>query len=353
MKLVQTQERTAPLETQTPQPNQATPPKSIAPKPTRRIPFWASASVAINGLLLLSISLMYWQPELMGIRPSVPAIAETTEPIAEAETPAVENAREQLSYDEWLKVLAKEAKAAATNKPERLTVLLGDSLSLWFPPELLPANRNWLNQGISGENAPGLLKRLNLLDEVQPQTIFLMVGINDLIKGATDEQILGTYREIIKTLKEKHPKAEIVMQSVLPHGGDRLTVEDRVQVAKVSNERIHQFNQKLRTLSGENEVFFLNLEPLFTDGDGLLRADLSTDGLHLDEPGYLAWRSGLQVFEQLLLKQPEAKTAAKPTDAAPTAEIPAPDAEVKPAEAEAAPTADAEAKPTEAETKTE
>jgi lysophospholipase L1-like esterase len=348
MKLVQTQERTAPLETQPPQPNQATPPQSTAPKTTRRIPFWASASVAINGLLLLSISLMYWQPELMGIQPSVSAIAETTEAIAEEETPtAAETDRAQLSYEEWLKVLAKEAKAAATNKPERLTVLLGDSLSLWFPPELLPANRNWLNQGISGENAPGLLKRLNLLDEVQPQTIFLMVGINDLIKGATDEQILGTYREIIKSLKEKHPKTEIVMQSVLPHGGDRLTVEDREQVAKVSNERIHQFNQKLRTLSGENEVFFLNLEPLFTDGDGLLRADLSTDGLHLDEPGYLAWRSGIQVFEQLLLKQPEAKTAAKPTEAVPTAESPAPESEAKPAEPEVAPTAEVEAKPTE------
>jgi lysophospholipase L1-like esterase len=348
MKLVQTQERTAPLETQTPQPNQATP-----PKPTRRIPFWASASVAINGLLLLSISLMYWQPELMGIQPSAPAIAEETADTIAEEATAVENDRSQLSYDEWLKVLEKEAKAAATNKPDRLTVLLGDSLSLWFPPELLPSNRSWLNQGISGENAPGLLKRLKLLDEVQPQTIFLMVGINDLIKGATDEQILGTYREIIKTLQEKHPKTELVMQSVLPHGGDRLAVEDREQVAKVSNERIHQFNQKLRTLSGENEVFFLNLEPLFTDGDGLLRADLSTDGLHLDEPGYLAWRSGIQVFEQLLLKQPEAKTAAKPTGeaTAPTGE--SPEATANPAETESDPPTAAEANPAEAETKPE
>jgi lysophospholipase L1-like esterase len=178
---------------------------------------------------------------------------------------------------------------------------------------------------------------LKFLDEVQPQTILLMVGINDLIKGQSDEQVLDNYRQILQTLKQKHPKTELVVQSILPHGADRLAVEDREQVAKISNERIFQLNQKLSTLASENEVYFLNLYPLFADEDGLLRQDLSTDGLHLSEQGYLAWRSGMQVFDQLLLKQPEPKTAVVPTDGNKATEpkVPetdAPTAEVKPQE---------------------
>jgi lysophospholipase L1-like esterase len=302
---VPTQEKRAP-EAQTP--------KAPMPVAGRRIPFWASASVAINGLLMLSISLLYWKPVLMGVpMPASTIDAAVVEEVADA-TQATDAAKnyKQLSYGEWLKLLEKEAKAVAVTAPDRLTVLLGDSLSLWFPPELLPGQRTWLNQGISGENSVGLLKRLNLLDELKPQTILVMVGVNDLIKGSSDEVVLENYKQILQALKQKHPKSEIVVQSLLPHGGDRLTVDDREAVAKVANERIYKFNQKLSGLTSELEVSFLNLYPLFVDSDGLLTEAFSTDGLHLNQQGYQTWRSAIQMFDQLLLKQPEPKIAASP-----------------------------------------
>jgi lysophospholipase L1-like esterase len=208
-------------------------------------------------------------------------------------------------------VLGKEAKAVAQHPPDRLTVLLGDSLSLWFPPELLPADRAWLNQGISGESAIGLNKRLNLLDGLEPQTILVMVGVNDLFKGAPDAQLVQSLKQLVQTLKQQHPKSELVLQSLLPHSDGTMTIADRDLVLKVSNERIYQLNQKIKAVAAEAEVQYLDLYPLFVDGDGLLRAELSTDGLHLNRQGYLVWRSALQTFSQLALKQPEPK-AAKP-----------------------------------------
>jgi lysophospholipase L1-like esterase len=299
----------------------ATEPTAVA-KPRRRIPAWAAFSVAANGLLLLSISLLYWKPHLLNLaRPepevsvveasSIPESAETTPP------------QSQYTYGQWLEVLGKEAGAMAKAKPEHLTVLLGDSLSLWFPSEMLPSDRVWLNQGMSGENSAGLLKRLKLLDELQPETIVVMVGINDLIKGTSDEQILDNYRQIIKELKEKHPKTAIVVQSVLPHGGDRVGTIDREQVLQLSNERIYQFNQKLGGLTAETEVHFLNLHPLFTDGDGLMQADLSTDGLHLKRQGYFVWRSAFQLFSQLLLPKISPATAQAVPEAVPPEAVPA------------------------------
>lgn len=268
-----------------------------------RTPFWASFSVALSGFLLLGISIAYWKPQLFGFTP-----ASTTTPMTEPvsapdETVDVDS---QVPYEAWLDILAKEAKAIAATNPQRLTVLLGDSLTLWFPPERLSGDRQWLNQGISGENTSGLLNRLNLLEALQPQTIFVMIGINDLIKGSEDTEVLDHYQKLLEGLKTQQPNAEIVVQSILPHGGDRLTVVDRTQVLQVSNERIVQLNRKLETLAKQQDVEFLNLAPIFTDRDGLLRAELSTDGLHLNSQGYAVWQAAMQTFDQLALKPAEA-----------------------------------------------
>jgi lysophospholipase L1-like esterase len=305
-------------------------------KPVRSVPFWASLSVALNGLLLLAVSIGYWKPDLVGLSGPAPIAVETA-----AETPVEPTPeRQSLPYEQWLDILGKEAKAVAVKNPDRLTVLLGDSLTLWFPPELLTGNRSWLNQGISGENTAGLLKRLNLLDDLKPQTILVMIGVNDLIKGSADESVIANYQKLIDELKARHPKSEIVIQSILPHGGDRLTVDDREQVLKTSNERIVQLNRKLRELATQREVKFFDLHGVFVDREGLLRSDLSTDGLHLNNQGYAAWQSALQVFDQLSLQQPPAiaKGDAAKSDAPKSV---AAEAEAPPVEAEAAPKADA------------
>jgi lysophospholipase L1-like esterase len=336
--LVQTQDKPQAAETPT-----AAPTKTLTAKPRRSVPVWASFSVALNGLLLLAISLGYWKPHLVGLNAPTPI---AVEPVETAAAPIAAEPQ-SLPYSQWLDILGKEAKAVAQKNPDRLTVLLGDSLTLWFPRESLPENRHWLNQGISGESTAGLLKRLNLLDDLKPQTILVMIGVNDLIKGNTDESLITNYQKLIDELKARHPKAEIVLQSILPHGGDRLSVIDREQVLQVANDRITQVNRKLETLATQKAVKFLNLHSLFVDREGLLRSDLSTDGLHLNPQGYATWQTAMQTFDQLSLKQPvapaevkagEAKVdevkpdVAKPDVAAPEAaapEAPAPEAPAK------------------------
>jgi lysophospholipase L1-like esterase len=308
IKRVQTQDK--PQASETPQ-AVAKLEKTVAPsKPVRSVPFWASLSVALNGLLLLAVSIAYWKPDLVGLSGPAPIAVEATAAVPVEASPPPRS----LPYEQWVDILGKEAKAVAAKHPDRLTVLLGDSLTLWFPPELLAGNRTWLNQGISGENTSGLLKRLNLLDDLKPQTILVMVGVNDLIKGNADETLMSNYQKLMDELKARHPKSEVVIQSILPHGGDRLSVDDRETVLQVSNERIVQINRQLRELATQREVKFLDLHAVFVDRDGLLRSDLSTDGLHLNPQGYAVWQSAVQVFDQLELQQPP--IAAAKTDAA-------------------------------------
>jgi lysophospholipase L1-like esterase len=210
--------------------------------------------------------------------------------------------RHKLNYQQWVDILKQEAKVASVNRPQRLTILAGDSLSLWFPFELLPLGRNWLNQGISGETSAGLLKRLDLFKDTQPETIFVMVGINDLIRGLSNDTILQNYWQIMRQLRKMHPKSQIVVQSILPHAEKQATWEGREKLVAIPNSRIRELNQRLEAIAKEEEVRFLNLYPLFADKQGNLRSELSTDGLHLNSGGYLVWSSALELYTQLELE---------------------------------------------------
>lgn len=210
----------------------------------------------------------------------------------------------QLTYKQRVAVLEQSA-LAALNRPQHLTVLAGDSLSDWFPTDLLPPERTWLNQGIAGDTSTGLLKRLHLFDQTQPETIFVMIGINDFLRGVRGETILENQRQIVRHLRRVHPNSQIVVQSILPYSGEGANWERRsLRLLTISNVRIRQLNRQLKVIAATESVKYLDLHPLFTDAQGNLRADLSTDGLHLNSQGYLVWRSALQMYYSQLELEP-------------------------------------------------
>ncbi len=271
-----------------------------------KIPSWAALSLMMNGLLFGSL-LAVWQEqtassELLTSEPLVNASvtdAAITDMVMELPRPA---GGRKLSYQQWVDVLAQEAQSILVKHPEHLTVLLGDSLSLWFPGELMPGRRVWINQSISGEKTQGLLDRLDLLKDNDVESVFLMIGINDLIWGKTDEEIVANYQEIVLRLKEDHPKAQIVVQSILPHGGENSTWESRDKLLALQGDRIVSLNNTLKTIAAENNAYYLDLYPIFVTGDGDLRDDLTTDGLHLNRQGYLVWRSAIALYAELELQ---------------------------------------------------
>jgi lysophospholipase L1-like esterase len=270
----------------------------------KTFPIWAFFSLLTNGVLLLAVVLLIWQqqkltaffggmitsPEQINVNNSRPVV-----------TPDL-GRRHQLTYQQWVDILKQEAKVAADRRPADLTILAGDSLSLWFPAELLPEGKNWLNQGISGETSHGLLKRLNIFDRTQPEVIFVMIGINDLIRGTSDAVILDNHQQIMSYLRRVHPTTEIVVQSILPHGGEQATWQGRDKLLAITNNRIRRLNERLQRISAKKGVKFLDLYPLFTNTQGNLRQEFTTDGLHLNREGYIVWRSALQIYSNIELK---------------------------------------------------
>ncbi|MBF1999978.1 MAG: hypothetical protein IGS38_04605 [Synechococcales cyanobacterium M58_A2018_015] len=272
----------------------------------RLLPSWLRLLFVANGLLSLGLL------GLLLLRQAQPAPSASAQPPAsDLPTPLASTAvtlpqtqagtRRQLTYEAWVNQLQQEARVIAAQSPERLTVLAGDSISLWFPKELLPIERTWLNQGISGETSGGLLKRLDAFADTDPETIFVMIGINDLLRGISEQTVLDNQRQIIRDLAATHPDAQIVVQSILPHA-EESTWEGRDRLLTLPNQQIRDLNRQLETIAREEGAYFLDLYPLFANAAGDLRPELSTDGLHLNAQGYQTWSIALQVFSREVLE---------------------------------------------------
>ncbi len=187
------------------------------------------------------------------------------------------------TYEDWKILLAAEAKAIAqTQGTNHLNVLVGDSLSLWFPEQNLPKTQLWLNQGISGDTTGGILKRLPAISPIRPDKIYIMAGINDLRKGLSDEEILNNHRQIMRHLHNQHPHTEIIVQSILP-----------TRFTAIPNSRIRNLNQQIAIIAQQEKAQYLNIHNLFIDFQGNLQRELTTDGIHLSDRGYQVWQLAL------------------------------------------------------------
>ena len=193
------------------------------------------------------------------------------------------NASQQPTYEQWRTLLTQEARAMEHGQGgNRLTVVVGDSLSLWLPSEWLSTDRFWLNQGISGDTTAGILRRLSTFAQTRPDTIHLMAGINDLKNGATNAEVISNLRQIMGQLHQTHPQAKIIVYSILP-----------TRVANIPSDRIANLNQQIEQTAQQVGIEYLDLQPNFADSDGNLRPELTTDGIHLTPQGYRVWQLAL------------------------------------------------------------
>ncbi len=185
----------------------------------------------------------------------------------------------QPNYEDWVELLQREAKAMARGQGKnRLSVLVGDSLSQWFPAEWGRPQGFWLNQGISGDTTAGILRRLPAFAETRPDVIHLMAGINDLRRNRSPEETIANLSQIVQQLKATHPQAQIFVYSILP-----------TRLQAIPMDRIQRINRALQAIAPQHGATYIDLHSRFSDGQGALKRDFTNDGLHLNWRGYVLW----------------------------------------------------------------
>lgn len=135
-----------------------------------------------------------------------------------------------------------------------------------------------LNRGIGGDMVTGLDKRTGEILAHRPKLVVVMIGVNDILSGNTAKQVLPVYDSLLARLRKGG--AQVIVQPVLC--GTRCSDEQRAELAAT--------NQALPALAVRHGARFLDLRRGFDDAKGVVRSELTWDGLHFTGAGYRAWQ---------------------------------------------------------------
>jgi lysophospholipase L1-like esterase len=215
-----------------------------------------------------------------------------------AELPAVKtrlaNAENRLAdWPQLKRYNEANAKTAPPAKNETRVVFYGDSITdNWsrdgfggfFP------GRPFVNRGISGQTTPQMLIRFRPdVVALKPKVVVILAGTND-IAGNTGPMTLEAIQNNFISLAEMATanKIKVVFASVLPvsdynkrKNGEVIIVTERRPPAK-----IRELNEWLKAYAAGNGYTYLDYFSALADEKGLLRAELSNDGLHPNAKGY-------------------------------------------------------------------
>lgn len=138
------------------------------------------------------------------------------------------------------------------------------------------------------ETPEGKIPLLDAVAQTDCGKIYVMLGVNELGWPGTDD-FTEQYKKLIDRLREDHPEAQIVLQSILP-----VSAKQDAKKSYVNNERIALYNEMIEALAAEKGCYYVNVAEAVAGPDGCLRADWNYDGIHLNPPGCRAWLHYLQ-----------------------------------------------------------
>ena len=184
-----------------------------------------------------------------------------------------------------IKFLNKTADTEPKELGNENYVLLGDSLTDWYPiSEYFPPGTPIVNSGFAGYKTGDLLNDMDkTVYQYNPTKVFIQMGTNDL--NSSDPDIETTYNNIIKVInnvKENRPQAKIYLESIYPVNK---TIENQT-TEKRENADIVELNMRLKRYCSENDVIFLDTYQTLSDDAGNLKSEYTYDGLHLSREGY-------------------------------------------------------------------
>ena len=169
------------------------------------------------------------------------------------------------------------------NNEKYETMMLGDSITDEGQWDELLNNSKVQNRGISGDTTDGVIDRLNSVSKGIKQ-VFIMIGVNDIMRGKEAHEVYANYLKIIQTFKDKNIKVHI--QSTLYIGETRMAN---------FNPKIEELNKKLEKYANENQITFINLNPIFAP-QKVLKKEFTSDDLHLNGTAYKLWTEQIKKY---------------------------------------------------------
>jgi lysophospholipase L1-like esterase len=196
--------------------------------------------------------------------------------------------RAQKTLQDWPalgRYRADNAKVEAPAAGEDRVVFMGDSITdgwgrgrgKFFP------GKPYINRGISGQTTPQMLIRFRPdVIALQPKVVVILAGTND-IAGNTGPSTLEMIEDNLVSMAElaKANGIKVVLSSVMP-----VCDYIRPQTERRPPEKIIALNTWMKTFAEKNGFVYLDYYTPMLDDKGMLKKDLTFDGLHPNDAGY-------------------------------------------------------------------
>jgi lysophospholipase L1-like esterase len=174
--------------------------------------------------------------------------------------------------------------------PSRV-VFFGDSITyLWKLQKSFPT-RNYINRGIGGQTSADMLVRFreDVID-LHPKTVVILAGINDFFwrteRSDSDEQTLANLEandQTMAELAELH-HIRLAFVSILPVHNYGYSA--KITYARIPKGVVVRANEWLKGLCAQHGYQYIDYYSAMVDDHGMLREELSDDGIHPNQAGY-------------------------------------------------------------------
>lgn len=165
-------------------------------------------------------------------------------------------------------------------------IFLGNSITDGGEWSELFRNKKIKNRGISGDITRGVLFRLAEVTESKPSKVFLLIGINDLARGISREEVYENICRIAREIQKQSPRTTIFIQSIFPVNP---SFEMFAGHCSKTNE-VRWINEQLKTFCTQTDFQYVDVfTRLKNESDDYLNPSYTNDGLHLTGEGYLVW----------------------------------------------------------------
>jgi lysophospholipase L1-like esterase len=158
------------------------------------------------------------------------------------------------------------------------------SIRLWPGLE----NAGIVNRGFGGSTLEACVYFFErLVAPLQPRSLVVYAGDNDLGDGRSPEQVLTWFQQLARKIERELPGVPFGFMSVKPSPA-RVAILDRIRRAN---------NLIQREIDRHPAAYFIPVYDPMLDSQGRPRKDLFlADGLHLDAAGYRLWEQLLEPF---------------------------------------------------------
>ena len=165
-------------------------------------------------------------------------------------------------------------------------VFLGDSITDgWRLNEYFP-ERDFVNRGISGQITGEMLGRMKAdVIDLRPGLVLVLAGTNDIARGVSVETIKNNL-SMIADLAEAH-KIKPLFASLLPVSDYHKERNPQYEQSKRRPPAaIREVNSWLTGFCRQRGFPYVDYFSATVDQSGMLKAELSDDGLHPNSTGY-------------------------------------------------------------------